>query len=171
MGISHVAVQHAVKAGRIHTVMGKIDPAQADHEWLENTDQSKWRNRITGQPKGKRAPGAPSAPMDLQGPDKANGGTSGGNGTASYAEARTRRETANARLAELALEEKRKKLVSADEVELAAFQEARKVRDQLLALSERVAVILAATPDPAEVQRILDDEIDRICLEIAGGEA
>ncbi len=48
LGVSHVAVQRAVKAGRISTVNGKIDPAQAGQQWQENTDQSKPRNRITG---------------------------------------------------------------------------------------------------------------------------
>ena len=47
---------------------------------------------------------------------------------------------------------------------------ARKARDQLIALPERVAAILAATQDPAEVQRILEEEIERICQEIADAE-
>ena len=56
LGVSHVAVQRAVKTGRISTVDGKIDPAQADRQWQENTDQSKPRNRITGRPKQASQP-------------------------------------------------------------------------------------------------------------------
>jgi hypothetical protein len=47
---------------------------------------------------------------------------------------------------------------------------ARKARDQLIALPERVAANLAATQEPAEVQRILEEEIERICQEIADAE-
>jgi len=163
-GISHVAVQHAVSAGRISTVDGKIDPARADREWRENTDQSKPRNRITGRPKHARVPGEPPEPMDF-------GGADGGNGTATgYAKARAARELYQAQLAKLDLDRQRGTLVRADEVRLGAFNMARKARDQLIALPERVAATLAATQDPAEVQRILEEEIERICQEIADAE-
>ena len=85
-GISNVSVHEAIKAGRISTVDGKIDPDLADREWRENTDQSKPRNRITGRPKHARVAGEPPEPMDF-------GGADGGNGTASgYAKARAARE-------------------------------------------------------------------------------
>jgi hypothetical protein len=60
--------------------------------------------------------------------------------------------------------------VRADEVKLGAFNMARKARDQLIALPERVAATLAAEQDPAQVQRLLEDEIERICEEIADAE-
>jgi hypothetical protein len=146
--------------------MGKIDPVAADLEWHENTDQSNPRNRITGRPKAKRAPGEPSTPMDLRDPSGANGG----NGSShSYAAARARREVANAARAELLLDQDRRTLVPAAEVKLAAFNMARKTRDQLIAIPERVAAILASTQDPTEVQRILDQEIERICQELGEG--
>jgi hypothetical protein len=166
-GISNVAVHRAVKAGRVTTVNGKIDPDQADREWLENTDQSKPRNRITGRPKHTRPEGEPSQPMNLGGSEE----TSGGNGTASgYAKARAARELHQAQLAKLELDRQRSILVRADEVRVGAFNMARKARDQLVALPERVAAILAATDDAAEVQRILEEEIERICQEIADAE-
>ncbi len=146
---------------------GKIDPDAADREWRENTDQSKPRNRITGRPKHARPPGEPSVPMDFGIPDEA----SGGNGTASgYAKARAARELYLAQLAKIELDEKRAILVRADEVRVGAFNMARKARDQLIALPERVAAILAATEDAAEVQRILEEEIERICQEITDAE-
>jgi hypothetical protein len=95
----------------------------------------------------------------------------GGNGTASgYAKARAARELYQAQLAKLDLDRQRGILVRADEVKLGAFNMARKARDQLIALPERVAAILAATQDVAEVQRILEEEIERICQEIADAE-
>lgn len=166
-GISLMAVQRAISTGRITTVDGKIDPAQADREWLENTDQSKPRNRITGRPKQSRAPGEPSEPMDFGATDD----TAGGNGTGSgYAKARAARELYQAQLAKLELDRQRGILVRADEVRVGAFNMARKARDQLIALPERVAAILAATQDAAEVQRILEEEIERICQEIGDAE-
>jgi len=43
---------------------------------------------------------------------------------------------------------------------------ARKARDLLIALPDRVTATIAATADPAEVRRILDDEIKCICQEL-----
>ena len=160
-GVSHSAVQLAVRAGRITTVDGKIDPEQADREWRENTDQSTPRNRITGDPKQTRDQGEPSQPM----------GSGGGNGGATgYAKARAARELYQAQLAKLELDRRRGELVRADEVRITAFNMARKARDQLIALPERVAPMLAAAEDPADVQRILEEEIERICQEIADAE-
>jgi len=166
-GVTHVAVQRAVKAGRISTVNGKIDPALADQQWHENTDQSKPLNRITGNPKQSRPPGEPPEPMDMGGADEIVGGPSTATG---YAKARAARELYQAQLAKLELDRKRGTLVRADEVRLGAFNMARKARDQLLALPERLASVLAATEEPAEVQRILEEEIERICQEIADAE-
>ena len=87
-----------------------------------------------------------------------------------YARARAAREVAQAQLVRLELEEKRGTLVRADEVRLGAFNMARKARDQLIALPERVSALLAATGDALEVQRILEEEIERICQEIADAE-
>ena len=166
-GVSHTAVQHAVKSGRISTVDGKIDPAQADREWRENTDQSKPRNRITGRPKHTRVPGEPSEPMDFAGARELHGG----NGTATgYAKARAARELYQAQLVKLELDRQRAILVRADEVRVAAFNMARMAQDQLIALPHRVAAILAATEDAAEVRRILEEEIEQICQEISDGE-
>jgi len=167
LGVSHVAVQRAVKTGRISAVDGKVDPAQADRQWQENTDQSKPRNRITGRPKQARTAGEPSEPMDMGGADEAIGGTNTATG---YAKARAARELYQAQLAKLELDRQRGTLIRADEVRIGAFNMARKARDQLIALPDRVAALLAATQEPAEVQRILEEEIERICQEVADAE-
>lgn len=167
-GISNVSVHRAVVAGRITTVDGKIDPAAADRDWAENTDQSKPRNRITGRPKQSRAPGEPSTPMSLP---NGQGETSGPEPIMStatgYAKARAARETINAQLAKLELDRERGLLVPAADVRVAAFNSARKARDLLMAVPERIAVVLAATDDPGEVQRLLEEEIEVICLELS----
>jgi DNA-binding transcriptional regulator YhcF (GntR family) len=166
-GVSHVSVQRAVKSGRISTATGKIDPARADREWRTNTDRSKPRNRITGRPKHARAQGEPSEPMDLDDAHEPHGG----NGTATgYAKARAARELYQAQLVKLELDRQRGTLVRADQVRVAAFNSARNARDQLMALPHRVAAILAATEDTAEVKRILEEEIEKICLGLSDAE-
>ena len=166
-GVSHVAVQRAVNSGRISTVGGKIDPAVADREWRENTDQSKPRNVITGAPKHARVPGQPPQPMAFAGVDESAGGIAT---TAGYARARAARELYQALLAKLELDRQNGVLVRADEVRVGAFNMARQTRDQLLSLPDRLAAILAATSDAAEVHRILEEEAERICGELSNAE-
>lgn len=161
-GVSHVSVHRAIQSGRISLVDGLIDPEQADREWRANTDQSKPRNRITGRPNQARTPGQPSERMELR--EAAVPPNSAASG---YATARAARELYQAQFAKLEVDRQRGVLVRADEVRLGAFHMARKVRDQLIAFPERVAAIVAATSDPAEIQTILEEEIDSICEEIA----
>jgi hypothetical protein len=167
LGISHTAVQQAIASGRISTFRGKIDPAVANRQWRQNTDLSKPRNRITGEPKQRRAPDGLPQPMRLISAMDAEGDDGA---AAGYARARAARELYRAQLAKMELDRQRGVLVRADEAKIGAFNMARKVRDQLTALPDRLAATLAATQDPAEVQRILETEIERICLEIADTE-
>ncbi|MDX9741980.1 MAG: hypothetical protein RBT81_12525 [Gammaproteobacteria bacterium] len=163
-GINHVSVHRAIKAGRITTIKGKIDPSLADRQWQENTDQSKPRNSVTGKPNQSRPTGSPSEPMAIGSDDDGIIGQSTAN---SYARARAARELYQAQLSKLELDRKRGTLVRADEVRLGAFNMARKARDQLIALPERLAAVLAAIDDPIDVQYILEEEIERICQEVA----
>lgn len=169
---SHTAVQNAMRDGRISfVVVGKrklIDPTVADQEWDENTDPSKPRNQRIGRPKGKRRPGQPETPMNLDGSQKPNGGN--GAGATAYADARAAREVYQAQKARLDLDERMGKLVRIETVRTAAYNAARKTRDHLLALPERVSTTLAALTDAAEVQHLLEDEIERICQELSGGD-
>lgn len=170
-GVAHTSVRKAIAAGRISTSdgtsRGKINPELADREWSENTDRSKPRNSVGGSPKGRRRPGAPSAPMELDG-GNGNGGATEPKMTG-YAKARAAREAAQAQLAKLTLDERLGKLVSASEVELAAFSAARQARDQLLAIPARVAPLLVAAADTNEIQSILEDEIEKVCKGLSGG--
>lgn len=166
IGVSQEAVRCAIKAGRISTVRGKIDPAAADREWLANTDQSKPRNRIIGNPKHRRDPKAPPKPMDLGRP-----GPRGGNGSSpEYSVARAEREVIMTQLAKLQLGREAGKLVKAEDVKRAAFDFNRKIRDQLLALPERMIPLLSATQDPNEMRRIVVDELERVCRELSNAD-
>lgn len=166
-GISHEAVRQAIKTGRLKksVVMVKGEPkiadeALADKEWAANTDQSKPRNRITGDPKHRRAPGEQMQPMAN------DGGGDGGKGP-SYAQSRAIREAYMARLAKLEFDEKSGKTIGADAVRVAIFNTARKARDMLMAVPDRVAPLVVGQTDAHEIHRILADEMRRIAAEVA----
>lgn len=48
-----------------------------------------------------------------------------------------------------------------------AFNRARRTRDLLLAVPDRLAPILAAVADPTECHRIMTEEITRACEELS----
>ena len=142
--VSHTAVQKAIKQGRIKTTPdGKIDVEQADREWDRNTSP-------VNAP--KRAP-------------RGGGGAAGG---PTYAQSRAVRELYLARLAKIEFEERAGKLVSRDQVTVAAFTKARTVRDNLLNIPDRVAAVLAAETDPVRTHQILTDEIRKALIELSG---
>src|SRR6185436_10497658 len=142
--VSHTAVQKAIKQGRIKTAPdGKIDVAQADRDWDRNTSPVNVPKRAA----------------------RVDGGAAGGS---SYAQSRAVRELYLARLAKIEFEERSGKLVSRDEVTVAAFTKARTVRDNLLNIPDRVAAVLAAETDPVRAHQILTDEIRKALIELSG---
>jgi hypothetical protein len=193
-GVSHTAVQKAVRYGRITTIDGKLDPDVADREWRENVDLTKPRNSVSGTPKLVRAPDAPSAAMLIDAPaaavplqrdvrvgaaavgvaetiDETPDGSSFAppptSSARGYAQARAARETYEAKLAKAKYEQLMEQLVGADEVKVAAFNRARRTRDLLLALPDRLSAVLAAESDADEIHRILSEEITRCCEELS----
>ncbi len=85
-----------------------------------------------------------------------------------YFRARAIRENYLARLAKIEFEEKTAKLISRDEVQVAAFTKARTVRDNLLNIPDRLAATLAAEGDADKVHQILTREIRKALDELAG---
>lgn len=176
-GIHTSSVQEMVDRGRIPTHAGPrgwrwVNVEEADRALAENTDPSAPRNSQTGAPRHRRDPSEPETPMDLDG--RVEGGGNGrdksdkGNGAATgFSKARAAREVYTAQLKKLELDRETGTLVRKDAVTIAAFNLARQCRDQLQAIPERMATTLAATEDPAEVQRMLEDEVERICEELS----
>lgn len=78
-------------------------------------------------------------------------------------ESRARYEHFKAELAALQVAAQRGELVSAAEVKEAAFNEARRARDRLMALPSRLASELAGCTDARQCHLLLAEEI-RICL-------
>lgn len=165
--VTEGAVRKAIKAGRITTVGGKIDPGRADREWQANTRSGQAGSRVAGRAEPGAVPAGPWESTDGDG----LGSVPGGNGSgADFAAARAARELYQSQVVKLGLDRQRGLLVRVDEVEKAAFALARKTRDQLRAIPDRLAAVLAAVPEPAEVRRILEEEVERICQEFAGAE-
>lgn len=80
-------------------------------------------------------------------------------------ESRARREHYQAEQAKLAALQGRGELVPVAEVRKEAFSLARGVRDGLMGIPDRVAPMLAATQDAAQVHRLLSEEI-RVALRV-----
>ena len=54
-----------------------------------------------------------------------------------------------------------------DEVRVAAFNAARNARDRLMAAPRLVSAIIAAIGDAKEVEGILEEEVEQICVELS----
>ena len=76
-----------------------------------------------------------------------------------FIDAKTRHEQARAALAELDLRRRQGELLVARDVEAAQFEQARALRDALLAVPDRLAAVLAAEADPQTVHDLLVEEI------------
>jgi hypothetical protein len=191
-GVSLKAVQKAVAAGRIQkTAAGQIDVESADVEWVRNTaprpSMTPDIETIHAQPVGMHN-GPQTVPSS--GPTNGSAGhqvslntrasasapesrleSSRGELPATsgldYSRARAVTETYRAKLTRIAFEERSGKLVSRDEMKVAAFNKYRAFRDRMLNIPDRLAAILAAEPAAAKVHEILSTEIRKALLEFS----
>jgi len=153
-GGSAWSVKKALRDGRIsRNQHGKIDPTVADREWEENTNPAQRRDhkKLSEQAKARHE-------------EQSSGGSEQPD-VPPYSQSRAIKEAYQARLSRLMYEEKKGSLVSADEVKFEAFRRARMARDQILAITDRVAPILAAEDDEERIREILDSEL-RDALEV-----
>lgn len=140
-GVSHTAVQKAIRQGRIRTTAtGKIDVERADQEWKRNSAPPQ---RLAREPVSPPASGV------------------------TYAQSRAVRESYLARLAKIEFEKRSSKLIPRDEVTVAAFTIARTVRDNLLNIPDRLAALLAGETDAARVHDLLTEEIRKALNELS----
>lgn len=156
-GVTRAAITKAIKAGRIVAIEGRIDPDVADIQWARNTNP------------GRSAP-PPAAPP----PNGAIAPRGGGPGAGDAGrdeprliDARARRESALAELAELELAEKRGELVSVQDVRKAIAPKLLGVREALDTLADRLSPLLAAEADPAKVYAMLRAEHRQILSQLA----
>src|ERR1051325_5076346 len=157
--VSVEAICKHVRAGRLPSTNGKIDPAIAQPIWDRIKDPGragKRRNKPTAQKGSSAGIPEPVAPSS----DSSHGQSR------SYDDARTRREYLRAEREAIELEKLKGTLVAADEIREAQEQIARDVRDHLMNLPSRCAPeIAAATGGDQRTILVLLDRIVRQHLE------
>lgn len=147
------AVQKAVDAGRIklHQVEGerwpKIDQAQADRDWRENTDHSKQSLLNNLGPDGDLPddPPADDEPAD--------------DSTAIGRRARAEREEIRRDRERIELDKLKGTVIDLDEARLLAFTAFRSLRDGLLNVPARIKDQCAAETDPLLVEQLIDSAL------------
>ena len=160
-GVSGEAVKKAIQQGRITAAPDKkghyqIDPTIADKEWEANTRPSKPNQ----SKKSKKEIEEEQKAIE----DDADSFLDQAAGKLSYAQARTMKENYNAKLAKIKFEEQSGLLISAEKVKDDAFKMARAVRNQVLALPDRIAGELASMKDAHAITLKLAKELTA-CLE------
>ncbi len=168
-GVSLRAVQKALASGRITARKdGRLDADVADANWTRNTAP---RPRPASKPANKVSLAPPASPQSARHhsdpprreptePPKLESGLE-------YSKARAVRESYLARLAKIDFEERTEKLVSRDEMQVAAFNRYRMFRDGMLNIPDRLAAVLAAEGDPRRVHKLLSTEIRKALTEFS----
>jgi hypothetical protein len=157
MKVTHAAVQKAARTGRIKAAQlpdGSWDPELAEKLWRANTDETKSRNAVSGQPKMKRDPKLPPLPAGA-----------GGDGS-DYVTARAQRERFMARLKGMEAAEKAGMMARTSEFKVATSTALRRTYDLLRAQPLRLRSLLVAAATVEEVDRILNEDIDSMVAAI-----
>jgi hypothetical protein len=159
-GVSEAAVSKAIKAGRISLIDGKIDPVAADAQWARNSRVRAGSGRPS--PAGA-AGGALPGPLSGEGddPDARPGGDD-------YWNSRSRREAAEAELAEIELAERNGQVILVKAVEAVWAQALGSAREHLLQVRARLAPLLAAEADAFKIEQLLDAEHSQALQHLAG---
>lgn len=162
-GGSRESVRKAVDEGRISSFGDekRVSLELADSQWAANT-----RARV-----GQGAAGT-GAPVDSPGPDllsaaqgehTAPAARSGGD--ANYQQLRSRREEADAQIAEMNAAKMRGAMLMRDDVDRAMFEIGRELRDRLTACGRRIASEVSSLATAEECEGVIDRE-HRIVLEL-----
>lgn len=150
-GVTHQAVQRAMKAGRIPAILDsegrrRIDSEVADAAWDALTDGKRARRT---SPDAQPKPGTPQASF------------------LATLSARERLDTAQAELKELEVAQMKRELVNAEEIRKAAFVWSQAFREAVMALPDRLAAELAAESDIVKVHEKLSSDCRRLCEDLA----
>ena len=154
-GVSHVAVLHAVKQGRVVLEAdGTIDAAKAHASWQQSSDPARRK-----APAEKFRPVAEAAVGSVREILKEQGLPFSGNLT--FVQARTAHEIAKAHLARLRLQERRGELVDRAKAAALVFRLAREERDAWINWPARVAALMAAAlgVEAHPMQKVLETHV------------
>lgn len=151
-GCSREAVGRAIRDARITVLAdGTIDANVADIQWARNS-------RVRA---GAKASASQSAADVLgDGGDDQPGGDN-------YWTARSRREQAEAELAEIELAEKQGSVIQVKAVEAVWAQSLSSAREHLLQVRARLAPLLAVETDAFKIEQLLDAEHSRALEHLA----
>lgn len=146
------AVQKAIESGRIKVIQvegerwPKIDPAQADRDWADNTDQAK-QSLLH------------SAGADL--PDDDELPPAGGADNERARAARADREEIRRDRERIELAKLQGSLIDLGEAKRLAFTAFRTLRDGLLNIPARIKDQCAAETDPMAVEALIEQELTK----------
>lgn len=175
-GQSHVAVLHAINDGRLTepAVMkvGKrwqIDPILADAQWAGNTemrslptaDADRQLSQLKKRQKAAKAIAEPAPAAAAVGDDTNLAGIP------KIVVSKAVRAAYDAKLAELEYKKQVGSRVPIDDVKKEAFGLARRVREALMNIPDRVAAELAGETDPTKVHIRLSDELQLALTELS----
>ena len=158
-GCSKQAVSKAVKAGRLTLIDGLVDPEIADREWARNTDPDQQQRGAPEQFEVTQVRAAES--IRTPPPTRAE------RDDPMLVEAKARTERLRADLLEIDLQKARGELIPAADAQRVQFNLARATRNALLALPARLSPLLAPIADAAEIERLLEAEIRKVCAQLA----
>ncbi|MEW6169876.1 MAG: hypothetical protein AB1651_19660 [Pseudomonadota bacterium] len=158
-GCSKQAVSKAVKAGRLTLIDGLVDPELADREWARNTDPVQQER---GAPEQFEVTQRRASDALI-----ADGAAAQSLSDPVLVREKARTERLRAQILEDDLRRRRGELIEADQARRVHFNLARTTRNALLALPPRLAPLIAPITDASEVERLLDDEIRKICHQLA----
>jgi phage terminase Nu1 subunit (DNA packaging protein) len=140
--VSRGAVSKAVKGGRITPDdEGLFDPIEAELQWLENTRPSINRQSATSK--------------------------SANTGQHAYAQARARKESALASMAELRLAQTQKDLIPREDVDFVLNDFGSTLRGLMESLPDRLAPIILPMNDMESVSAAIAEAANEILLELS----
>jgi hypothetical protein len=155
LNVTPSAIARAVREGRVEVGPdGLVDVAAGRAQWLANRQRRPRRSRSAEPGLGGLAE-PPSAVKD----------------SGQFWDARTRREHAEAELAELKAAEQRGDLMRRDAIVRELAPRLVELRDALEVLSERLGNLVAVESDPTECRRMIRDEIRAALAAFTRGDA
>lgn len=153
VGVTGSAISKAVAAGRLTAdADGLLDPVAAEAQWLHNRRRRRRTRRMDASLPAIAEPGAVESAGD-------------------YWDARTRREAAEAELAELKAAEQRGDLVRRAAVVRELAPKMVQLRDALEVLADRLSAQVAAEADQAACRRLIRDEVRQALDAFTRGDA
>jgi phage terminase Nu1 subunit (DNA packaging protein) len=145
------SVHYAIKKGKLPTAVKnedgrwQLDKEKCLEEWHKNRDQKAVAKGNKRKVKAEKAEVLPSKKLVFN--------------DLSYADTELREKYYKAQMAELKYQEQAGKLIPVAEVDSAAFEMARKVRDAILSIPARIAPEIAVETDPHSVEMYLNREL------------